>query len=81
MAASDYASKALEIPFTSSGASTDGKRLLLGARRRQNEMSGAVFDGVIATGGPAIAGLVMLAQWSAVALITPGKRGLGRVNC
>jgi hypothetical protein len=38
-----------------------------------SQMSGAVLDGVIVPGGPAMAGLVMLALWSAVALPTPGE--------
>lgn len=33
-----------------------------------SQMSGAVADGVILSGGPAMAGLVMLALWAAIAL-------------
>ena len=40
-----------------------------------SQMSGAVADGVILPGGPAMAGLVMLALWALIAL--PISRGRG----
>ena len=42
-----------------------------------SQMSGAAADGVILPGGPAMAGLVMLALWGAVALPISRDRGLG----
>jgi hypothetical protein len=41
-----------------------------------SQMAGAAFDGVIVPSGPAMAGLVMLALWSAVALPNSRDRGL-----
>jgi len=45
-----------------------------------SQMSGAVADGVILPGGPAMAGLVMLLLWGAVALPISRDRGLGRAT-
>lgn len=42
-----------------------------------SQMGGAVADGVIVPGGPAMAGLVMLAVWAAVSLPTARGRGPG----
>ena len=44
-----------------------------------SQMSGAELNGIILPGGPAMAGLVMLALWSAVALPIPRDRSLGRI--
>lgn len=41
-----------------------------------SQMAGSVSDGVILPGGPAMAGLVMLLLWSAVALPAPRRAGL-----
>src|SRR5688572_14254801 len=43
-----------------------------------SQMGGAAADGMIVPGGPAMAGLVMLLLWGAVALpISSGRGGLG----
>jgi hypothetical protein len=42
-----------------------------------SQMAGAAADGVILPGGPAMAGLVMLLLWGAVALPISRDRGLG----
>jgi hypothetical protein len=42
-----------------------------------SQMPGAAADGVIVPGGPAMAGLVMLLLWGAVALPISRDRGLG----
>ena len=42
-----------------------------------SQMGGSVADGVILPGGPAMAGLVMLLLWAAVALPPSHDRGLG----
>ena len=42
-----------------------------------SRMSGSEINGVLLPGGPAMAGLVMLALWSAVALPLPHNRGPG----
>lgn len=43
-----------------------------------SQMAGAEIDGIILPGGPAMAGLVMLALWSAVALPPSQDSGIGR---
>ena len=43
-----------------------------------SQMSGAGFDGIIAPAGPAMAGLFMLAIWSAIALPASANRSSGR---
>ena len=40
-----------------------------------SQMAGAVADGIISPGGPAMAGLVMLALWAAIALPISRDRG------
>jgi hypothetical protein len=40
-----------------------------------SQMSGAVADGIIVPGGPAMAGLVMLVLWGAIALPVANGRG------
>jgi len=42
-----------------------------------SQMGGAAADGIILPGGPAMAGLVMLLLWGAVALPASRDRGLG----
>jgi hypothetical protein len=42
-----------------------------------SQMGGAAADGVILPGGPAMAGLVMLLLWAAVALPISRDQGLG----
>lgn len=44
-----------------------------------SQMGGAELNGVILPGGPAMAGLVMLALWSAVALPNSRDGDLGRL--
>jgi hypothetical protein len=39
-----------------------------------SQMSGAGIDGIIAPAGPAMAGLIMLAIWSTIALPAPRNR-------
>ena len=39
-----------------------------------SQMAGSVSDGVILPGGPAMAGLIMVLLWSAVALPTPRRK-------
>jgi hypothetical protein len=41
---------------------------------RMTQMSGSVAEGIIVPGGPAMAGLIMLLLWSAVALPIPHHR-------
>jgi hypothetical protein len=43
-----------------------------------SQMNGSPLDGIIAPAGPAMAGLVMLAVWSAIALPTPNARAFER---
>ena len=42
-----------------------------------SQMTGAELNGVIVPGAPAMAGLIMLALWSAVALPSPRNRDFG----